>query len=164
MIHNKPFRLEPKGPVWAYKTYLLKAPLTTHWRKATCAEVECEAFRKGWTSRVPGDSPQAQYIRAMSGRTFTEHPAVDYDTAIGQDVPLVGLTDFKFDPGQQAFASEEHAHKIPLERDPLFIVRDGDHRGNPTGFRRRHTSADHWVEDFALHQQHRADLANKYGG
>lgn len=158
-------RPTPQAPVWAYKTYVIKAPLRTHWRKATCAEYACRAFREGWKSVVPSDSPQAQYIRARSGRHFTEYPAVQYDETTGQEVPLIGMTCFDFPPGQQGFAGPEHdGHRIPLERDPLFIVRDGDHRGNPTGFRRQHTKPEFWVEDFATHQQHRADLKNKYGG
>jgi hypothetical protein len=41
---------------------------------------------------------------------------------------------------------------VPLERQPLLIVRDGDWRGNPTGRRRLHTKPEHWVEDFKEHQ------------
>lgn len=164
-IITQPNRPTPKAPSWAYKTYVIKAPLRTHWRKATCKEVECKAFRKGWKTVVPVDSPQAQYIRTMSERIYKEYPAVSHDETTQAEVPLVGMTCFDFPPGEQPFASPEHDnHRIPLERDPLFIVRGGDYRGNPTGYRRRHTKPEFWVEDFAIHQQHRADLQNKYGG
>jgi hypothetical protein len=164
IITSQPFRPTPKAPSWAYKTYVIKAPLRTHWRKATCKEVECKAFREGWKTVVPVDSPQAQYIRAHAGRAYTETRATHHDSQ-GNELPLVGMTCFDFPPGEQPFASEEHDnHRISLERDPLFIVRGGDYRGNPTGYRRRHTKPEFWVEDFANHQQHRADLQNKYGG
>lgn len=134
----QPFRIAPAAPVTAFQTYELRAPAATHWRKASCKEVECAGYREGWRTIVPVDSPQAQYIRAHSGRSFTEHTMIDL------------LTEFTFPPGQQCFAAD--GHRVPLERDPLYIVRGGDWRGNPTGMLRRHQRAEHWVEDFGEHQ------------
>ena len=60
-----------------------------------------------------------------------------------------GLTVFTFEPGQDCFAQ----HRVPLERDPLFLVRGGDWRGNPTGLQPyRHHRGEDWVDDFADHQ------------
>lgn len=138
------FRLTPKMPVTAYKTYALRLPKETHYRKATCQEVECEANLNGWMTTLDLSTDlgerQAKYIRLHSGRTFT----------VTENLPLIRLT---FPPGQQCFAD----HQVPLEREPFFIVRDGDWRGNPTGRRRQHTSAQDWIDDFGEHQQKIAD-------
>lgn len=141
------FRLDPAGPVQAYKTYAIKAPLSSHWRKATCAEFGCNAHRNGWRTIVPVNSVQAQYIRAKSGRRFLE---------VKQDG---GLAEFRFPPGQMCFKAAEH--QVPLERPPLFVVRDGDWRGNPTGRSMRHRSAEDWRDDFGEHQQNIADLRQR---
>ena len=61
-------------------------------------------------------------------------------------------TVFVFDAGQPCFQAGQH--RAPLEREPLYVVRGGDSRGNPTRFRRVHASADSWVDDFATNQDH----------
>jgi hypothetical protein len=49
-----------------------------------------------------------------------------------------------------------------LDRAPLYVVRDGDHRGNPRGTRDRlHQNPGNWVDDFATHQQAIADEIKK---
>lgn len=127
----------PALPSQHFKTYEIIAPLQTHFRNATCAEVECPGYVKGWKSIVPSDSPQAVYIRAQSGRRFVEKAADG------------GMAEFVFEPGQQCFASDKH--RVPLEREPFYIARGGDARGNPLRERRVHTRASDWQEDFAGH-------------
>lgn len=139
--------LQPVGPASAYQTYALRAPLSTHFRKATCREVNCPAYLNGWRTIVGTGSVQAQYIRAKSERVFTEHP---------QDG---GMVEFRFPPGQMCFRAAEH--RAPLHREPLYIVRDGDHRGNPTGRRRQHRNGADWVDDFGEHQQRLTDQREK---
>ena len=112
------------------RTYQIIAPVPTHFRKATCAEIQCRAHVNGWRTIVGADSPQAQYIRAQSGRRFTERA-------------LEGsMTEFTFEAGQACFASD--THKVPLERDPFFRVREN-------GLTRTHTRPDLWTEDMAEH-------------
>jgi hypothetical protein len=139
-------RIEPVGPVQAYKTYQILTPLSTHFRKATCAEAGCSRYLNGWETRVDETTDlgqaQAHYIRKDSGRGFSERREA-------------GLTVFRFEPGQRCFQSE--THQVRLERPEIFIARDGDHRGNPTQRVVRHENPDHWVEDFAEHQQRIAD-------
>lgn len=129
--------LAPNMPVTAYKTYALAAPVETHFRKATCQEVECEANLKGWTTvcDVATDlgKQQAQYIYHMSGRHFTT-------SEVGT------LVSFVFSPGQVCFRE----HKRQLERDPVFYTYQGDWRGRLSDVTRR-TSTD-WLDDFANHQ------------
>jgi len=137
-------RFQPAGPIGAYKTYAIKAPLSTHWRPATCAEVECEYWSNGWKTIVPAISDHADYIRTgQTGRSFTERPGG------------AGLAEFCFPAGQSCFRSSEH--RVPLERDPVYLVRDGDWRGNPTGRSRQHARPEYWVEDFGENQQAIAD-------
>jgi hypothetical protein len=137
---TQPFRIEPAGPPGAYKTYALAAPAATHRRPTTCEEIDCEAYQYGWITRVDEvtelGAAQAYYIRRECGRRYTE-----------QRTP-VGLTVFQFEAGQRCFA----VHTMPLEREPIYSVRDGDWRANPSGARRV-LSAQDWLDDFGDHQQ-----------
>jgi hypothetical protein len=144
------FRVPTNAPVTAFKTYALSLPKQTHYRKATCQEVDCEAYANGWVTKIDVTTDlgqrQAKYIRDHSGRTF-------------QDVTAIGspVREFMFPSGQQCFAD----HQVPLERDPIFVVRDGDWRGNPTGRRMQHAKAQDWIDDFGEHQQNIADAKEK---
>ncbi len=150
-------RIDPGLPVADMKTYGIRAPLETHWRKASCAEVECEGYRTGWLTvlvenapahpagggsvrkmlaLVDRDSQRAYYIRHLSGRSFIESK----DSS--------GATVFDFASGQDCF--EEH--RVRIERPEVFVVRGGDWRGNPRRERMTHDRPDFWVEDFAEHQ------------
>jgi hypothetical protein len=145
-------RIAPAAPAHAYKTYQIVAPDQTHWRPATCEEVNCVAYQNGWTTTVDTATElgqqQAEYIRRRSGRAFTE------DSADGR------MVTFRFRAGQTCFAATKH--RIRLDRPELYLVRDGDWRGNPLGTTpRRHTRGEHWVEDFAEHQDNIARLVER---
>lgn len=139
-------RLEPALPAAAMKTYGIEAPSSTHFRAASCAEVNCSAYLNGWRTVVDTGSElgqrQADYIRRESGRLFTvEETEPDQLT-------------FVFEAGQKCFRQ----HRKRLDREPLYVVRDGDHRGNPRGTSaQRHSGPDAWLDDFANHQQQLAD-------
>ncbi len=139
MFTQEPFRLPPPGPVGAYKSYEFSMPEVTHTRPATCGQVDCPTQASGWITPVDESTElgqkQAHYIRRLSGRIHTEGP---------RDV----FTLFTFPPGEECF----EPHTIPLDRDPVFVVRGGDWRGNPMRERRIHHRPDDWVEDFAEHQ------------
>src|SRR6266540_1077731 len=114
------------------KTYSMVAPLSSHWRDATCEEVDCLNWRNGWKTFINTSTDlghrQIAYIRHECGRRFTE----DREGA---------AVVFTFSPGQRCFT----AHKVPLERDPLLLVRMGDWRGyGPT---RVHQRPGDWIED-----------------
>lgn len=136
----EPNRIQPSLPVQGYQTFQIVAPVSTHWRDATCDEVDCPAQQRGWTTTVDENTPlgqkQAHYIRRESKRSFTEEKRPD------------GLTSFKFSAGQTCFRQ----HKARMEREEIFVRRDGDWRGNPTQSRRRYDRPDQWVSDFAEHQ------------
>lgn len=135
----QPFRIEPKLDVSSVKTYEISAPITSHFRDATCAEVFCQSNARGWVTVIDVGTPlgkkQANYIRLKSGRSFTIREA-------GQQV------EFTFPAGQKCFG----VHKAPLERPALFVVRDGDWRGNPRRTPPRVLSAPDWTDDFMEHQ------------
>ena len=128
---GEPFRLQPQGPAQAYQTFSVRS-LPDRTVRTVCEETGCEQWRTGWESAIDESTDlgkaQAAYIRQQSGRTFRE---------LRTDG---GLTVFRFEPGQRCFAD----HKT---RPELYLVRDGDHRGNPTGRQRVHTRAQDWVEN-----------------
>jgi hypothetical protein len=133
------FRIPPLMEANAYKTYELRAPRSTHFRKTTCAEVDCPAYANGWNTTIDVNTPlgaqQANYIRLHSGRVFTHE---------WRDKNMVSFT---FSPGQQCFAE----HRVPLEREPTYVVRPGDWRMPQAGGRT--LRAADWVDDFATHQE-----------
>ena len=61
-----------------YKTYRAVAPVKTHFRPATCAEVDCQNYVNGWKTVVPSSSDHAQYIRSADFKRsyhYTERAA-----------------------------------------------------------------------------------------
>ena len=142
---QQPFRIPPAMGVGAYQTYSITSPQDQTIR-AACEQVGCEAWQRGWQSTIDESTElgrqQAQYIRRQSGRTFREQQTG------------TGLTVFLFDSGQRCFANHQ-------TRPEIFVVRDGDWRGNPTGRHRQHVTAADWVEDFGEHQQRIADQIEK---
>lgn len=139
-------RVDPMLPVTAMKTYEISAPLATHWREATCAEVDCPPHLRGWRtvcdeSSVLGQA-QAHYIR--NDRSRRSHEARNEG----------GMTIFTFEPGQTCFRAGEH--RIQLGRPEFFRVWSGDWRGR-TGEAYQHSRPADWVDDFAEHQQRLAD-------
>lgn len=113
-------RMAPKMAPTAYRSFEVHSPLTTHYRNATCGEVECAHHFEGWTSTFDLSTPDGRKwgnAVARSGRRFTttQHGA---------------LTTFHFPAGQKCFRAP---HRVPIGRPELYVVRDGDWRGNPTG-------------------------------
>lgn len=132
-------RIPPALPPQAMKTYLIAAPLATHWNVVTCADADCEHYRLGWESHIDERTQlgqrQAHYIRQVSGRKFTETRNE------------LGLTVFAFGAGQKCFRQ----HKARNMREDRYIERGGDWRA-AIGRPREHKNADEWTESFALNQ------------
>ncbi|WNI19173.1 hypothetical protein [Actinacidiphila sp. ITFR-21] len=136
--------IEPLMGPESYKSYVISQPLATHWRRATCEEVGCDKFANGWRVRVEGLPAEQLNAVRNSGRSYQELRVAD------------GETYLDFAAGQPCFSTTQH--RAPLGKAPLYLVRDGDTRGNPRGTRARlHQRPDFWVEDFAEHQQTLAD-------
>lgn len=138
-------RIVPSAPVQAYQTFQIMAPKDRA-VKAACEQVGCQAWARGWESHIDEGTDlgkrQAAFIRTKSGRTFHEQKTA------------AGITVFRFESGQRCFAEHQ-------TRPELYVVKDGDWRGNPTGRRREHTRAADWVEDFQDNQGRIADQREK---
>jgi hypothetical protein len=138
-------------PPTAYTTYTIAVPLATHWRAATCSEVDCPQWLNGWQSLVDEATElgqqQAYYIRHDRTRRHTETRTPE------------GLTAFTFEPGQQCYAAS--SHRIQNGRPERYIQRSGDHRGNPDGRVTEHTGAAPWVDSFGENQERLADAAGR---
>lgn len=143
MVH----RIEPQMLPNAYQTYQAVRPRATHSREATCQEVDCQAYARGWRTIVDVTSPigrrRANYIRLHSGRRFTavERPG--------------GAVEFTFPAGQLCFAE----HRVNVERPTLYLRRGGDWRATtsePVILNERD-----WIDDFANHQSKLAEQAER---
>lgn len=149
MFGQTPFRLEPGAGAQHYKTYSILQPKSTHTRVVRCEDVECAAYQHGWKTTLDVSTSlgtqQAQFITRRSGRKYTLEQTGSQLT-------------FTFPQGQQCFSE----HRVKVDRPALYVVRGGDHRGNPAGIRPvQHTSPDNWVDDFANHQQRVADARKR---
>lgn len=143
---NQPFRIPPNLPVEAYTTYALTSPKQTHTRPATCEEVGCEQFLRGWVTRLPLSSPLAVYIASGShGRRFME-------TTTG-----TAEREFTFPAGQKCFKSTQHT--IEVGRPPIATIRGGDWRGKTTETLK--VGLPEWVERFGLNQDKIAETHQK---
>lgn len=131
-------RIAPQGAVQDYKTYQVMSPISTHWRPATCAEVACPDYLNGWRVRIEGLPTDMAHAARTTGRRYTELDVSESEHWL------------VFESGQPCFRASEH--RALLDKQEIFIARDGDFRGNPTGNVRRHTDPAFWLEDFAEHQ------------
>ncbi len=139
---NRPIkRLDSRMPVNAMQTFQVVAPISTHTRKATCEEVECEQYARGWRMKLDLQSDlgqkQAYYIKHHSGRSYK---------VIGQQD---GLVELEFKGGQPCFQE----HRVRIDRPEIYRVKGGDYRGNPLRTPvRTHKKPEYWVEEFAENQ------------
>ena len=138
-------RIVPKLGPEGYKSYSWRRPLSTHWRKATCEEARCGAFRLGWVSVVD--------VSTELGRRQYDYITHDTSRQHHEEKTGTGLVSFTFPPGQEFFAgAPQHEHRKPVDRPPLLLVTGGDWRGNPRQVRTVvHRHADDFVDDFATH-------------
>ena len=83
--------------------------------------------------RVEGLPGEMLHAAKTSGRKHTELHVAE------------GENWLVFEAGQDCFRSEQH-RKL-LDRQEIFIARDGDWRGNPTGQVRKHTKPEFWIEE-----------------
>lgn len=132
-------RPAPALPAHAMKTYQMAQPVSTHWRPATCAEIECPNYLHGWRVRVEGLDPQLLHAATHSGRKHVVQDVAD------------GETWLVFEPGQACFAAS--THRTLIGRPQRYFERGGDFRGNPRNERRELNQAD-WLDSFANHQDH----------
>ena len=93
-----------------HQIYRASAPPSTHFRAATCKEVDCHEYLAGWKTVLPSDHEYLGWIRHESGLRFTESQEA-------------GLTTFLFAAGQACF--RRSGHTISLDRPHIFTVNNG---------------------------------------
>lgn len=124
-------------------THAFIAPIQTHFRPATCAEVECDEYVKGFMliadERTDLGIAQVAYVRTDRDRSPSSIERRED-----------GLTYVTYPPGTRPFAGPRHDHVVPLEREPVFYSHGGDFRAETTQ-RRVFDRPDQWVDDFATH-------------
>lgn len=133
-------RIQPLLPVQKMQTYRIARPVATHTRPATCEEVGCPDFLKGWITRLPIGDPRIALLKdAAAGRV---------DGLKREMLDVTGIdsaeSEFLFNPGSPCLKAT--THRIGIDRPEIYLVRGGDWRAN-TGLIRRHTRPEHWVED-----------------
>lgn len=115
------------------QVYESRSPLATHFRTATCEEVDCGARQHGWVTHldesIPKQAKGAHWIRTESRMKFTE-------SRMGQ------LVSFTFEAGQTCFRK----HEVPVDRPAFYLVRQGDLHVRGAVLR-RHTSGESWMDD-----------------
>lgn len=132
-----------------YKTFEIASPVNTHFKRISCSQADCQRRLKGWDTILDVSDPKhasvANWIRLQSGKRFM--------------VKQVGtVVTFSFPPGQDCF----EPHQKSLERPELFVVREGDWRGNPRQVDPYvHKRPEDWVDQFANHQQSIADAVQQ---
>lgn len=141
--------------ITAYTDYRITQRDRENFRPATCAEVECDAFRNGWLTIVGAAlADQVRVIARDTGRAFTERPTAG------------GLVEFAFPAGQEGFRGGEHDHKVRVDSVQHYTKASGKPgwRVNPLngrtewvfvgdGSSRQQLSAQSWVDDFGENQE-----------
>ena len=127
-------RFGAAGPVHLYRTYGAALPLKTHTVPATCEEVDCEQYLKGWSINAALLSERNIAEIKRAGYRYIVLPVSDSETL------------WVFEAGQSCFKSSTHRRDI---RPPLFYRRRGDWRGNPDGGPATQMRVEDWVDDFA---------------
>lgn len=139
---RKPFRLTPAMPTQNYQTFAVRSPINTHYRRATCAEIDCPDYLNGWYLKIDGTPQELIHIATHSGRRYR----------VGE-VLLEGQTEaFRaliFEAGQPCFREETHV--TSLERPEFFYIGRGDFRSFSTRRAQQVGKPDEFVDRFATH-------------
>ncbi len=110
------------------------SPVETHFRPATCEEVDCPDWFNGFDAFIStDDEARLYYIRydPRCGQQFVETQESE------------GLVRFRFPPGQRCFKAYDH--KIRLDRAPIYLLNQTRMEGTQ------------WIDDLSegLYKGHR---------
>lgn len=150
---SKPNRITPAVGPEHYRSYTISMPLSSHWRLATCEEVDCLQYLQGFVQLVDVSTD-------LGLRQYEYLAKKDKDRS--PIIHRVNMYDFRFvyRPGTPCMRRGDH--RLPIGREPLYLVQGGDWRGNPLQIPvRRHKKVDFWVEDFALNQIRISEVQKK---
>jgi hypothetical protein len=149
-------RWQPAGPVQAYTTYQVSAPVATHYRPATCEEVDCDAYRYGWVTVLDESTADGQILAGMLRRACrpVDAPAVNGTRRYVESRNELGETLFEFPAGQRCFGWNPTPKPVTFCRSTARrTTSSGVGTGAPhLGVERVHTSAEHWLDDFQANQ------------
>lgn len=141
-MFRQPTHLPPQSKV----AYRIVAPLATHWRAATCEEVECTYYLDGWQLRADSLSEADRHAVDTSGRHYKVLRIAEGETWL---VFEAGQPCFRqWMPGQQFI---EGHHRVPNNRPEAYLRSAGDWRLY-LGSHCRFDRGDQWRDDFAEHQ------------
>ncbi len=134
-----------------HKTYAIRSPIRT--RPATCEEMDCPAWRDGWTITVP--LIDMEFFKAVcAGRV---------DGIKREPIEVTGLfemnkdvREFMFNPGNSCFdvrnplAEKPHVKVLPA---PEFYFVGHGSTGNQFRIKnaRQHANGEDWQEDMQEH-------------
>jgi len=91
------------------KRFRYVRPIPTHWRSATCREVACQQYLKGWTTIVPAGSDLEDYVRHQSVAQY-----------IKEERTADGMIAFYFPAGQGCFNA--HKHVTATGKPPTYMT------------------------------------------
>ena len=123
-------------PPHMYKRYAASAPMRTHWRQATCAEVECDGYLNGFVTFVD--------VSLELGRK--QHYFLTHDRERTYTINQTGQYTFEFiyPPGNPCF--QRGSHRTGIGRPPFLLVHNGDWRASSRE-PYRHTRVEDFVDD-----------------
>lgn len=127
-------RIDPLLPAHLYKTFAIRSPIKTHYRKVTCIEVDCQAYKNGWSFHVEAIGPYLAQQARMAGRRFREVKIAPGETYLA------------FEEGQPCFET----HRVQY-RPELYYVGRGDHRLFSIKRAAQHTRPEDWVDHMSNH-------------
>ena len=88
----------------------IETPRSTHYRTASCSEVNCVEYFNGFQAVLPNDGTRNGLI------TFIRRSKMDYTEERMEGNIIV----FTFPKYQECFKGQAGEHKTNLERDPIF--------------------------------------------
>ena len=109
-------------------------PKDSHWRQATCKEVDCPQYIMGWVTRVIVGSDMDDYIKEVS--RVRKYKVVREGE----------LNAYYFEAGQQCFKGEAGAHYKKLERG-AWLTKNAPNR-HPMFLEQTAMEADRWMDEF----------------
>jgi hypothetical protein len=114
-------------------TYQASFPKASHWRSATCAEVDCPQYLMGWVTKVIVGSDMEGYIKADRTRKY-------------KVVNQGEINEYYFEAGQQCFRGEAGVHYKKLERG-AWLTKDATNR-HPLFLERIAMEPEKWMDEF----------------
>lgn len=126
-------RIQPQGPSQAYQTFQVASPIATHYRSATCEEVDCQHWINGWA--INGNALQEKDWHAIkqSKRKYT----------MDSEGWLI------FEAGQPCFKAS--THRVAIGRPEIYRIGRGDWRSYNSR-NAQQVSTEEWLDRFRTNQ------------